>query len=80
MDVLRGVGEGQFAASGDLPNVNSVGLTSNYAARLETPKDIDPRTLKLGMSGVATAFSDKAGPIGVIASLLLFVKAYALYI
>jgi multidrug resistance efflux pump len=50
------------------------------AAALSTPKEIDPATLRLGMSGAATVFSDQAGPIGLIASIMLFVKAYALYL
>jgi multidrug resistance efflux pump len=80
VEVLRGVGEGQFAASGALSRVNAVGLTADYPARISMPKDLDPATLRLGMSGTATAFSDQAGPIGLIASILLFVKAYALYL
>lgn len=80
VEVLRGVGEGQFAASGALARVNSVGLTADYAARISTPKDLDPATLRLGMSGAATVFAEQAGPIGTIASILLFAKAYALYL
>jgi multidrug resistance efflux pump len=79
-EILRGVGEGQFAASGVLTRVGSVGLTSEYPARISLPKDLDPATLRLGMAGSATVFSDHAGPIGVLASILLLVKAYALYI
>jgi multidrug resistance efflux pump len=80
VDVLRGVGEGQFAASGTLTRATAVGLTADYAATISTPKDLDPEALRLGMSGAATAFSPQAGPIGLIASILLFVKAYALYL
>jgi len=78
--VLRGVGEGQFAASGTLVRVSSVGLTTNYAVGISVPKDLPPGSLRLGMSGVATVFSDRAGPIGILASILLWVKAYALYL
>ena len=79
-EILRGVGEGQFAASGSLARVSSVGLTMEYPARITMPKDLDPAALRLGMAGQATVFSDHAGPIGLIASILLFVKAYALYL
>jgi len=78
--ILRGVGEGQLGASGTLVRVNSVGLTSNYAASITLPKDLDPGLLRLGMAGVATVFSDHAGPIGTLASILLWVKAYAMYL
>jgi multidrug resistance efflux pump len=79
-EVVRGVGEGQFAASGALARVASFGLTMDYPVRISTPKEIDPTTLRLGMAGTATAFSDGAGPIGVLASILLWVKAYAMYL
>jgi multidrug resistance efflux pump len=80
VDVLRAVGEGQFAASGTLSRVNAVGLTAEYPALISTPKGYDTSNLRLGMSGTATAFSDKAGPIGLIASVLLSIKAYAMYL
>jgi multidrug resistance efflux pump len=79
-DVLRGVGEGQFAASGSLVRVGSVGLTTDYPVRIKTPADLDPTTLRPGMSGAATVFSDHAGPIGGLATILLWVKAYAMYL
>jgi multidrug resistance efflux pump len=78
--ILRGVGEGQFAASGTLARVTSVGLTADYVVGITTPKDIDPASLRLGMSGTATVFSDHAGPIGILASILLWVKAYLMYL
>jgi len=43
-------------------------------------EDLDPAALRLGMSGVATVFSDHAGPIGGLASILLWIKAYAMYL
>jgi hypothetical protein len=52
----------------------------DYPVRIATPKDLDPVMLRLGMAGQATAFSDHAGTIGTLASILLFVKAYALYL
>jgi hypothetical protein len=44
------------------------------------PKGIDPDILRLGMVGTATVISDKAGPIGLLATILLWVKAYAAYL
>ncbi len=58
----------------------SVALTSDYSVRIVVPKDIDPDALRLGMSGAATVFSDHAGPIGALASILLWVKGYAMYL
>jgi len=79
-EVHRGIGEGQFASSGALTKVSAVALTSDYSVRIVTPEDLDPAALRLGMSGAATVFSDRAGPIGGLASILLWVKAYAMYL
>jgi hypothetical protein len=41
---------------------------------------MDPDMLRLGMVGTATVISDGAGPIGFLATILLWVKAYAAYL
>jgi multidrug resistance efflux pump len=79
-DLLRGVGEGQFAASGSLARAGSIGLTQDFPVVIATPAELDPAALRLGMSGVATAFSEHAGAIGTLASILLWLKAYAFYL
>jgi hypothetical protein len=55
-------------------------MTGEYVAGISTPKDLDPAALRLGMSGAATVFSDHAGPIGLIAGMLLWIKSYAMYL
>jgi multidrug resistance efflux pump len=79
-DVLRGTGQGQVADSGTLARAETVGTSSTYPARIDVPKDIDPDMLRLGMVGTATVISDNAGPIGFLATILLWVKAYAAYL
>jgi multidrug resistance efflux pump len=79
-DVYRGVGQGQVAVSGTLARAETVGTSSTYPAKIEIPKGIDPDMLRLGMVGTATVISDKAGPIGLLATILLWVKAYAAYL
>ena len=79
-DVLRGIGQGQVAVSGTLARAESVGTSTTYPANIDTPKNIDPDMLRLGMVGTATVISDKAGPIGLLATILLWVKAYAAYL
>jgi multidrug resistance efflux pump len=80
MDILRGIGQGQVAVSGTLPRAEMVGTSTTYPANIDIPKNIDPAMLRLGMVGTATAFSEKAGPIGVLATIILWVKAYAAYL
>jgi multidrug resistance efflux pump len=79
-DVPRGTGQGQVAVSGTLARAEMVGTSTTYPASIDLPKDIDRELLRLGMVGTATAFSDKAGPIGLLATILLWVKAYAAYL
>lgn len=79
-DVLRGTGQGQVAVSGTLARAETVGTSSTYPARIDVPKDMDPDMLRLGMVGTATVISDNAGPIGFLATILLWVKAYVAYL
>jgi multidrug resistance efflux pump len=79
-DVVRGTGQGQVAVSGTLARTDMVGTSTTYPASINLPKDIDPDLLRLGMVGTATAFSDKAGPIGALATIVLWAKAYAAYL
>jgi multidrug resistance efflux pump len=80
VDVLRAVGEGQFAASGALARVSQVGLTGDYAVRIGAPRDLERSAMRLGMSGTATVFSDNAGAIGKLESILLWVKAQLMFL
>jgi multidrug resistance efflux pump len=79
-DVLRGIGQGQIAVSGALARAETVGTSTTYPASIVVPKNIDPDMLRLGMVGTATVISDQAGPIGFLATVLLWVKAYAAYL
>jgi hypothetical protein len=63
-----------------LARAETVGTSTTYPASIDLPKDLDPDSLRLGMVGTATAFSDKAGPIGPLATILLWVKAYVAYL
>jgi multidrug resistance efflux pump len=79
-EVHRGTGQGQVAVSGTLARAETVGTSTTYPAGIEIPKNIDPDMLRLGMVGTATVISEKAGPIGILATILLWVKAYAAYL
>jgi multidrug resistance efflux pump len=79
-DVIRGTGQGQVAISGTLARAETIGTSSTYPALIDVPKDMDPEMLRLGMLGTATVISDKAGPIGTLATILIWVKAYVAYL
>ena len=79
-DITMGIGQGQLAVSGVLARAETVGTANTFPANIEIPKDVDADALRLGIVGTATAISEGAGPIGVLASLLLWIKAYAAYL
>jgi multidrug resistance efflux pump len=78
--IPRGVGQGQAKTSGELARVGSVGGTRAYPAELSIPKDIDRAELRVGMPGTATVFSPKAGPIGLLMSILVWISSYTAYL
>jgi multidrug resistance efflux pump len=78
-DIVRGIGQGQLAVSGALARAETIGTSGTYPVTIDVPKDIDPDLLRLGMVGTATVITNKAGPIGVLATILLWVKAYTAY-
>lgn len=79
-EILRGIGQGQVAVSGTLARAETVGTSSTYPVRIAIPKQLDPYMLRLGMVGTATVISERAGPIGLLATILLWVKAFAAYL
>ncbi len=79
-EALSGIGEGQIAVSGNLARVTQFGMTGDYPARIAPPNGLDPSFLRLGMVGSATVISQDAGPIGVLATILQWVQAYAMYL
>jgi multidrug resistance efflux pump len=78
--IPRGIGQGQIAVSGTLARTNALGGTTVYPAEISIPDDMSRDSLRLGMSGSATAFSEKAGIIGLLASILVWVSSYMAYL
>lgn len=78
--MVQGVGQGQIAVSGILARAETIGTSADYPALINLPADMDRNKLRLGMVGTATVISDHAGPIGILANILLWVTAYALYL
>jgi multidrug resistance efflux pump len=78
--IPKGVGQGQIAVSGTLARTNALGGTSAFPAEISVPEDMSRDSLRLGMSGTATAFAGNAGVIGLLASILVWVSAYTAYL
>jgi multidrug resistance efflux pump len=78
--IPKGVGQGQIAVSGTLARTTALGGTSAFPAQISIPDEMSRDSLRLGMSGNATAFAEKAGVIGLLASILVWVSAYTAYL
>jgi multidrug resistance efflux pump len=78
--IPKGIGQGQVAVSGTLAKTTSLGGATVFPAVLSIPDDISRDSLRLGMSGGATAFSPSAGVIGLLASILVWISSYTAYL
>jgi len=78
--IPRGIGQGQVAVSGTLARTNTFGGATVFPAEISIPDEMNRESLRLGMSGSATAFSEKAGVIGLLASILVWISSYTAYL
>jgi multidrug resistance efflux pump len=79
-EIPKGVGQGQIATSGTLARTNAIGGASVFPAAISIPDEMSRDSLRLGMSGSATAFAANAGVIGLLASILVWVSSYTAYL
>jgi multidrug resistance efflux pump len=78
--IPKGVGQGQIAVSGTLARTNALGGATVFPAEISIPDEMKRQSLRLGMSGSATAFADNAGVIGLLASILVWISSYTAYL
>lgn len=78
--IPRGIGQGQIAVSGTLARTNTFGGATVYPAAMSIPEEISRDSLRLGMSGSAIVFAPKAGVIGLLASILVWISSYTAYL
>lgn len=78
--IPKGIGQGQVAVSGTLAKTSALGGATVFPAVLSIPDDMSRDSLRLGMSGSATAFSPHAGVIGLLASILVWISSYTAYL
>jgi multidrug resistance efflux pump len=79
-EIPKGVGQGQIAVSGTLARTNAIGGATTFPAAISIPEEMSRDSLRLGMSGNATAFAENAGVIGLLASILVWISAYTAYL
>jgi multidrug resistance efflux pump len=78
--IPKGIGQGQIAVSGTLARTNTFGGATVFPAVISIPNEMSRESLRLGMSGSATAFADNAGVIGLLASILVWISSYTAYL
>jgi len=78
--IAKGIGQGQIAVSGTLARTNALGGATLFPAEISIPDGMSRDSLRLGMSGSATAFAGNAGVIGLLASILVWVSSYTAYL
>src|SRR5438552_875805 len=78
--IPKGIGQGQVAVSGTLARTNTFGGATVFPAEISIPDEMSRDSLRLGMSGSATAFAGNAGVIGLLASILVWISGYTAYL
>jgi multidrug resistance efflux pump len=78
--IPKGIGQGQFAASGTLARTSALGGATTFPAVISIPDEMSRESLRLAMSGSATAFAGNAGVIGLLASILVWISSYTAYL
>ena len=78
--IPKGIGQGQVAVSGTLARTTALGGATVFPAELSIPDEMSRESLRLGMSGSATAFAGNAGVIGLLASILVWICSYTAYL
>ncbi|MEH2553836.1 multidrug resistance efflux pump [Bradyrhizobium algeriense] len=78
--IPKGIGQGQIAVSGTLARTTALGGATTFPAEISVPDEMSRDSLRLGMSGSATAFAANAGVIGLLASILVWVSSYTAYL
>ena len=78
--IPKGIGQGQIAASGTLARTSALGGATVFPAEISIPNEMSRESLRLGMSGSATAFAGNAGVIGLLASILVWISSYTAYL
>lgn len=69
-----------MAVSGTLAKTSALGGATVFPTVISISNDIDRDSLRLGMSGSATAFSPNAGVIRLLASIVVWISSYTAYL
>ncbi len=78
--IVPGTSSGQFQVSGALAGGSDIGASTDLLVTIAWPENV-PSSLKgLGMTGSATVFGPDAGAMGLLATVLLYIKMLGTYL
>lgn len=67
------MGEGQFIASGQLARTSEQRTTRIYPILMAVPEEFPQELRKVGLSANATIYTENAGVVGIVATILQWV-------
>lgn len=80
VEIAPGTSSGQISIGANLLSALDIGSTSEALVVLAWPEGLDKDVATTGTVGSATAFNPDAGPIGVLAKVLLYLKMIGTYL
>lgn len=80
VEVAPGTSSGQISARADLLSALDIGSTGEALVVLAWPDGLDRDVATAGTVGSATAFGEEAGAMGILATVLLYMKMIGTYL
>jgi multidrug resistance efflux pump len=74
VNIASGVGEGQYVASGQLARTSEQRSTRVFPVLISLPEDFPQTLRKVGLSADATIYTEKAGVVGIVATILQWIR------
>lgn len=80
VEFASGTSSGQVSAGADLLSALDIGNTGEALIILAWPEDLDQDAATVGTVGAATAFGPDAGAMGILATVLMYMKMIGTYL
>ncbi|TWU30842.1 HlyD family secretion protein [Novipirellula artificiosorum] len=78
--IIQASGEGQFATSGQLNSVTSIGSGGQFAVKFKLDNQETAQTVALGTAGMVAIYTDVGSPFHVISKVSVRIKAWMYYL